>query len=391
MGSPFSADEYEGRLERTRARMAPDGIGYLIVTDPANIYYLTGFDACSFYNPQALVVPSEGRLTFFCREVDAASAWQTSNLDEYQVFGYPERYVQQPDVHPMDWVAATLRAWLGPSSTVAVEAETPYYTIRAHRSLGAGLGSEIAVREAASIVNWVRAVKSPAEIEVMRTAGRITERAFEAAREAIRPGVRQCDAVAEIMAAQMHGTEDAGGTYSAIPPLVLAGVNTSFPHVAWSDEPFGDTEAVALELSGCRHRYHAPVARTMFLGDPPARLLGLADIVGEGLEAALATIRPGAACEDPALAWGAVIEREGLTKSSRIGYPIGIGYPPDWGEQTMSLRAGDRTPLEAGMTFHVMIGMWLDGWGYSISETVAVTATGYECLTAIPRGLMRRP
>lgn len=389
MASPFSPAEFEQRLARTRTRMAERGMDHLVVTDPANLYYLTGFDACSFYNPQALVVPADGPLAFFCREVDATSAWQTSNLDESQVFGYPERFVQKPDVHPMDWIAATLQDLLAGSAIVGVENESPQYTIRAHDALVAGLGRGIAVRSTPSIVNWVRAVKTPAEIEVMRAAGRITERIFEAATEAIRPGVRQSDAVAEIYAAQIRGLDDAGGAYAAIPPLVLAGVNTSYPHVPWSDTPFGETEPIALELSGCRYRYHAPVARTMFLGDPPTRLLDLAAVVGEGLDEALATMRAGAPCEDPAIAWDAVIARHGLTKESRIGYPVGIGYPPDWGEQTMSLRKGERMPLEAGMTFHVMIGMWLDGWGYSVSETVLITDTGVDRLASIPGGLLR--
>ena len=78
-------------------------------------------------------------------------------------------------------------------------------------------------------------------------------------------------------------------------------------------------------------------------------------------------------------------------KRSRVGYPIGIGFPPDWGEQTMSLRVGDRTVMEAGMTFHVMIGMWLDGWGYSTSESVVVTEDGHDLLATVPHGLLIQP
>ena len=63
-------------------------------------------------------------------------------------------------------------------------------------------------------------------------------------------------------------------------------------------------------------------------------------------------------------------------KESRIGYSIGIGYPPDWGERTVSLRAGEGTELAAGMAFHVILGIWMDGWGYEISEPVLVTDRG---------------
>jgi ectoine hydrolase len=383
---PFPPAEYADRIARTRARMAEAGYTHLLTGDQANICYLTGFDACSAYVPQAVLVPSTGTLALFCREVDASSASSTGNLTESEVYGYPEPYVQQRDRHPMDWVAATMRPWLDGSSVLAVETDSATYTVRSHHRLIAGL-SGVDIVEIPSLVNWVRAIKSPAEIEIMRVSGRMTEHVFEVAREAIRPGVRQCDAVAAISAAQVAGLPDAGGTYPAIPPIVTAGANTAFPHVPWSDAPFERDQPVALELSGVHHRYHAPVARTLYLGEPPSRLIELAEIVGTGLDAALAVIRPGSACEDVAGAWGEVIARHGLTKAGRVGYPIGLGYAPDWGEQTMSLRAGDTTPLQAGMTWHVMIGMWLDGWGYSISETVLVTDDGAECLATMPRGL----
>jgi Xaa-Pro aminopeptidase len=83
-----------------------------------------------------------------------------------------------------------------------------------------------------------------------------------------------------------------------------------------------------------------------------------------------------------------VIARHGLSKASRIGYSVGLNYPPDWGEHTMSLRPGDRTVLEPNMTFHMILGMWMDGWGFEVSETFAVTPSGAECLCTTPRDLV---
>lgn len=383
----FTPAEYADRLARTRARMAAQGLDHLLVGDPANIYYLTGFDTCSFYAPQLLVVSLEAPLRLLVRHIDASSAWLTANLAPEQVFGYPEPYVQRADVHPMDWMASTMRPWFSPGARVGVESESSHYAVRSHLALVEGFGGGVSLEPCRPIVNWVRAVKSPAEITVMRTAGRITERVFEAAFETVRPGVRQADAVAEIYAAQIRGLPEAGGSYAAIPPIVLAGSRTALPHVPWTDEPFAAGEAVALELAGARLRYHVPLTRTLFLGEPPREYADLSAITGEGLEAALAAIRPGEPTGAPADAWNAVISRHGYAKSSRVGYPVGIGYAPDWGEQTMSLRSGEATPFAPGMTFHVMIGMWLEGRGYSISETVLVTPYGVECLTDLPRGL----
>jgi len=114
--------------------------------------------------------------------------------------------------------------------------------------------------------------------------------------------------------------------------------------------------------------------------------------VGEGLEVALDATRPGRTCEEVEAAWRGVIERAGYQKASRIGYPVGLGYPPDWGERTVSLRAGDTSVLTANMCFHMILGMWQDDWGYEISETLRVTEAGPpEVLTRFPRQLFVKP
>ena len=72
-----------------------------------------------------------------------------------------------------------------------------------------------------------------------------------------------------------------------------------------------------------------------------------------------------------------------IRKRSRAGYSIGIGYPPDWGEHTFSIRKNEKTLLEPNVTFHLMCGMWMDTWGLELSESVRV---GY-LLTNVPRDL----
>ena len=97
--------------------------------------------------------------------------------------------------------------------------------------------------------------------------------------------------------------------------------------------------------------------------------------------------RPGEAAESVEAAWRRVIERHGLRKESRIGYSIGLAYPPDWGEHTISLRQGDRTELAPGNVLHAILGMWMDGWGIEVSETILVTERGCETLTSFPRDI----
>ena len=111
-------------------------------------------------------------------------------------------------------------------------------------------------------------------------------------------------------------------------------------------------------------------------------------MVVEGLDAAIAAARPGHTCETVEAAWRQVIARHGIVKDSRIGYSCGLAYPPDRGEGTLSLRPGDTTELEPGMTLHVIPGIWRDDWGVEISECVRVTEGGAERLCDFPQDLV---
>jgi Xaa-Pro aminopeptidase len=241
--------------------------------------------------------------------------------------------------------------------------------------------------DAGVLVNWVRAVKSHAEIALMTQAARIAERIMQTAIDAIDVGVRQCDAAAAIQAAAARGTEEYGGDYPAIVPLMPTGVGTSCPHITWLDEPFAANAGTSIEIAGVRRRYHVPMTRTVYLGKPPAKMSDAAKVVVEGIAAGLAAAKPGALARDIHAAWTKTIERHGLFKDSRCGYSVGLNYPPDWGERTISLRSSDETVLQPNMTIHFMPGIWLDDWGVAISEAIRITETGVETFCAFPRKL----
>ncbi|QDO89322.1 M24 family metallopeptidase [Ornithinimicrobium ciconiae] len=387
---PFSPREFAARLRRVQAEMTTRELSALVVTDPANMYYLTGYNAWSFYTPQCLVVPVEGGPHLFARAMDAQGAHYTADLGPHQIHGYPEELVHRPDTHPMVWVTKTAVGLgllpTGPGSRVAAELDAHFFSPRGYLSLQEGLaGAELV--DSAELINWVRLVKSPAEQHMLRTAGRIAEHAMRTAIGAIEPGRRQCDIVADIQRAQTSGLNGLGGDYPAIVPMLPTGATAGTPHLTWSDRVMHSGEAATIELAGVHQRYHAPLARTLSLGPPPKHLVDCADAVSEGRDALLEELRPGRTAHEVHAAFTREIAKHGLTKESRIGYSIGIGYPPDWGERTVSLRHGSETVLEVGMAFHVILGMWMGTWGYETSEPLLVTATGPQRLTNVPGGL----
>lgn len=386
MPAPFSREEYQNRLSKVRYSMSERNLDALLIGDPANMNWLTGFDAWSFYVPQVMLVLHDAEPIWMGRNMDAGAVPLTTYLEASSVMPYPEDYVQQDNKHPMEVVAGYLCDKQLEGKRIGYESDTYFFSPKSLDCLQRGVPNAHWI-DADRLVNWCRVIKSDAEIVVMREASRLVEGAMTVAYENIAPGVRQCDLMAKIIAAQVGGNEQFGGDLTALSPLILAGKAASTAHPMWTDEKFADGQTVALELGGTRKRYNAGLARTVQLGNGPKAVFDTADAVNEGLDAVLDVIRPGLLAGDVHRAWQNVLDKHGLVKDSRIGYSIGVGYSPDWGEHTVSLRGDDTSLLEKNMTLHVMLGMWMDGWGMEISETVAVTETGVECLTHYPRNV----
>lgn len=385
--TPFSEAEFAARLAATKARMAAADLDALIVSDPANMNYLTGYDGWSFYVHQCVVVAADlAQPIWIGRAQDVNGAKLTTILPHDNIVGYSDDHVQSTTRHPMEVVARVLREHGLTGKRVGVEADSYYFTAKALEVLRTSL-PEAHFEDAGVLVNWVRAIKSDAEIALMQQAARIAERVMQTAIDEIGVGVRQCDVAAAIQAAGARGTEEYGGDYPAIVPLMPTGVGTSCPHITWLDEPFAADTGTNIEIAGVRRRYHVPMTRTVYLGTPPDRMRRAAEIVVEGIAAGLAAARPGALARDVHAAWTKTIERHGLFKDSRCGYAVGLNYPPDWGERTISLRAIDETVLQPNMTIHFMPGIWQDDWGIAISEAIRITATGVETFCNFPRKL----
>jgi ectoine hydrolase len=382
----FSLEEYATRLAKTRRAMAAKGIDLLIVSDPSNMAWLTGYDGWSFYVHQAVIVPPDGEPVWYGRIQDAAGAKRTVYLSHDNIVPYADHYVQSTERHPMDYLAEVLTARGWDKLHTGVEMDNYWFSAAAFASLQTHLPNA-RFADATGLVNWQRAVKSPTEIGYMRKAARIVEAMHARILDKVEVGMRKCDLVAEIYDAAIRGADGVGGDYPAIVPMLPSGEDASAAHLTWDDKPMRGGEGTFFEIAGCYHRYHCPLSRTVFLGKPTQAFLDAEKATLEGMEAGLAMARPGNTCEDIANAFYAVLAKHGIVKDNRTGYPIGLSYPPDWGERTMSLRTGDRTVLEPGMTFHFMTGLWLETMGFEITESILITDSGVECLANVPRKL----
>ena len=304
----------------------------------------------------------------------------------------PTTTCSPPSSTPWIFFATEIEARGGGSAKIGVEMDNYWFSAAAFSSLQQHLPNA-RFSDATGLVNWQRAVKSEEELVFMRRAARIVERMHKRIVEQCEPGVRKCDLVAEIYDAALR-YDDAfgfGGDYPALVPLLPSGADAAAPHLTWDDRPMRAGEGTFFEIAGVYRRYHCPLSRTIFLGKPTDAFLDAEKAVLEGMDAGLEAAKAGNACADIADAFFGVLEKHSIEKDSRAGYPIGLSYPPDWGERTMSIRRSDKTVLEENMTFHFMTGLWLEDFGFEITESIVIGETRPEILANVPRKLVVKP
>ncbi len=383
----FTTDEYLTRIAKTRTAMAAKGLDAIFVTDPSNMSWLTGYDGWSFYVHQGVLLTLEGEPIWWGRAMDALGAKRTVFMQNGDsIRGYDDIFVQNPEKHPMQELAALLSENGLDGASIGVELDNYYYTAAAHMTLTNALPRASFI-DATGLVNWQRAVKSQTEIEYMRRAARIVEAMHARILDLAEPGMRKNDLIAEIYATGIRGADGHWGDYPAIVPMAPSGLDATAPHLTWDDRPMQRGEATFFEIAGAHRRYQCPQSRTLFLGEVPQKFRDAEAAVLDAIEAGLEQAKPGNQAQDIANAFNTTLNKAGFEKDSRCGYAIGISYPPDWGERTISFRRGDTTILKAGMTFHFMPALWLDDGGLEITEPILITDAGYECLCNTPREL----
>ena len=383
----FSKTEYGNRLANIKRSMQEKGIDLLISQDTSNINYITGYDAWSFYYAQcALIHVDLDEPLLFVREQDAGGAFLQNVWSQENILVYNEKYIHTWPTHPYDRLIEIIKERGWDKLSIGLEMDSHYFTAYSYKKLVDGL-PEATLKDAERCVNWIRYIKSDAEIDLMKAASLISVEAMNTAIETINPGIRQCDAVGEIQKAMFYGTSEFGGEYSSIATLLPTGKGTSASHLTATQEKFVKGEATIIELAGVYKRYHAPIARTVLLGKAEQKKIDAMKATNEALNEGLDAIKPGNTANDVAQKFWSVLDKYEIKKESRTGYSIGIGYPPDWGEHTLNIYKGDMTELQPNVTFHMIAVMQFGSWGVEASHSVRVTDKGFEKFIDLPSDL----
>jgi Xaa-Pro dipeptidase len=376
----FGPEEFAKRVDAVRAAMRDRGLSALCVAGPENVYYLSGLNHQGHFAFTLLVLPLDGPLRLVARAMERPTIAAQVPTGVHVSF--------RDDEDPAVAAAEAISQVTAPGDRVGVERASMYLPLAIWERVHDGL-RDLVWEDGSGIVEAPRAVKSATEVELVRRAAAISDRAVQAGIAATRPGATEREVAAEVYRELLLG----GSEHPGIPPLIRSTDLLLQEHViGLRDRALTGGDALFMELSGSVARYHAPLTRMVYLGDPPPGTDRAAEIAVAGLEAVRAALRPGAVAGDVYAAWQRVVD-DGLGHSRyrrhHCGYLVGIGFAPSWvgGSAVVGLRDGAVFVIREGMVFHVL--SWLLGQepaDYVVSDTVLVTASGGELLTATPRG-----
>ena len=289
-----------------------------------------------------------------------------------------EGYSDTDDVN--DWIHRMLGKHNLATKRIGSQDNAFFFTVAQYKKLVARLGKEPI--DGSGLIEKVRLIKSAKELAYMREAGRCCAAAIDAGVAAVKGGATEND----VSAALHQGLIKAGSEYLGHPPLLVTGPAAGLGMETYKRRKIAKNDVFFIEAGATYERYNVGLSRTVMVGKPDAKWTRMYEACRDGFNLAATAIKPGVTSHEVDRQCRDHIRGRGYPFDKRVGYSIGIGFPPDWGEgRTQSINQGDTTVLVPGMVFHMVPNLRLAGEGSVIfSETVAVTETGHEILTRFP-------
>lgn len=376
----FDKAEYKFRLDCVREEMSKSQIDTLVLHSAPNILYLSGHHTLNLWDYQCLVVPISQSPFMVLWQFERGRFEATAVATDVVLY--------ETGANPVDETVQAIKSKGLSRVSIGLETQTRYLVPKVRESLSNALGKSKIV-DGSGIVDKVRNIKSEAELEVMRKAGKITDLAVRAGFEAVREGATDSD-VAAAVATELIRSNSLG---FSVYPIVSAGYRSGIPHNSNCGYKISNGDPVFIECSPSLHWYHAPLMRTAAVGEMPSQVEEFASLEKEMMTAMLEIVKPGILASEIAEVGKSFVDpiRDQILFHEVYGYPVGIGFPPTWAEESgFALVTSNHRPLQAGMVFHIPMTLRVNGqYGVGLSHTFVVTEDGNEVLSRLPLELHR--
>lgn len=379
----FTLEEYKQRLTNLRRSMEKHNIDTVYLTSPENIYYFTGHQRVFPGGrwPVGIAVNKDAdNFIAFCEQDEKTFLMRTSVTAEAYFFG--TEWGGGKD--PYSVIISTLKekGWL--KGNVGVEKWTFYPCYEGFQQLILGLeGAGAKVIDVSKVVNDIRWIKSPQELNYIKQAGKIADIGMRAAEKVIRPGVTELDVMAEVESAMHH----AGGERPAIMDMIESGPRSVLQHGVPTQRVIMDGDIVVVDFCGVYQRYHADLGRTFCVGEPPKCVADVMKKAAGCLEVVQKAVKPGAPLTEVIRVSEEYYKSVGVTPWYAGGYTLGIGFEPSWAgvyfhTKGYSFDPGVVTNFDHCFTFEE------ESLGACVIETLIMTEGGIERLSNIQRDII---
>ena len=366
----FAREEFQGRVERVQRKLEEEGFDALLAFQPETVTYLTGFFTRGYGSFQFAIVPVDGEPVVICRDVEAYY------LDSTCVF--PDRVMWTDSDDKTALAARAIADRVGRGARLAVELGAWPLNAARYAALRAAL-PDAAWTDRSRLVAAMRLVKSPAEIAYQRRAAAAAEAGMTAGIASARAGATEREMAAMICAEMIRAGSDLPG-----PGVLSSGERAYHLHGGYSDRVLEDGDIVQLETTPNVRHYHARFMRPIKVRTATDEDHLTVETLIRIQNDALATVKPGVAATVPDRVYREGVLAAGLreTYTNKTFYSVGLLLAPNGGEPLEAEPTAAWT-FEPGMTFHT----YVLARGFGMSETIAITETGYERLTTFPRQL----
>ncbi|MBU2485003.1 MAG: Xaa-Pro peptidase family protein [Alphaproteobacteria bacterium] len=375
MALHFEREEYAARLDKLTASMREEKLDAMLLFAQESMYWLTGYDTFGFCFFQCLVVKADGSMTLLTRSADLRQARQTSNIERIVV--WTDRTNADPAVDLKNLLSDL--DLLG--ERIGVEYDTHGLTGANCRKLDNQLQSFAEMVDASHVVSWLRLIKSPAEIAYARRAAELSDAALDAALPLIKPGADEADILAAMQGAVFSG----GGDYPANEFIIGSGEDALLCRYKAGRRQLEANDQLTLEWAGVFAHYHAPMMRTVIVGEPTPRHVELYEACRLSLDAITAILRPGTTFGQVFDAHAEVMDARGLTRHrlNACGYSVGARFTPSWMEHQM-FHTGNPLEIAPDMTLfvHMIIMDSETGTAMTLGQTYLTTQDAPESLSA---------
>lgn len=358
------------RLDRVRDILRDTGLPAILVTNPANRRYLTGFTAedhaADESSGMVLVTPDDATLIVSPTNLPWARAETDAAVDIAPIAGS---------------AVATIAGMVRERGASRLAIEDATTTVATWFALRDELDDAVELVRAADAIDRLRAIKDDAELEHLRKAAELTDAALALALEGFAPGITErqgADLVREAL-------REVGSDGEAFDTIVAAGPNAAKPHHAPSGRPIQPDEPVIIDMGARVSGYNGDLTRTICLGTPDAELVRIYNAVLEAQLAGLDAIRAGVSASAPDLATREVFASHGLERHviHSAGHGLGLRV-----HEAPPVRSTSQVTVEAGNVVTMEPGLYIEGWGgVRIEDVAIVRENGHENITASPKAI----